>query len=36
MFLSECREFSSAPCLAGKKKLDESSHLDVAEIAHFA
>ena len=28
MFLSEWREFPSAPCLAGKKKLD-SSRLDV-------
>jgi hypothetical protein len=28
MFLSEWREFPSAPCLAGKK-LDDSSHLDV-------
>jgi len=25
MFLSELHEFPSAPCLAGKKKLDESS-----------
>jgi len=33
MFLSEWREFSSTPCLAGKKKLDESSRLDVVEIA---
>ena len=34
MFLSECREFPSAPCLAGKKKkLDDSSRLDVVEIA---
>ena len=37
MFLSEWREFPSAPCLAGgekkkKKKLD-SSRLDVVEIA---
>jgi len=36
MFLSECREFPSAPCLAGRKKLDESSRLDVAEIARVA
>jgi len=28
MFLSEWREFPSAPCLAGKKKLDRS-RLDV-------
>jgi len=33
MFLSELSEFSSAPCLAGKKKLDDSSRLDVVEIA---
>jgi len=33
MFLSEWREFPSAPCLAGKKELDDSSGLDVAEIA---
>ena len=33
MFLSEWREFPSAPCLAGKKKLDETSRLDVVEIA---
>jgi len=36
MFLSEWREFSSAPCLAGKKKLDESSRLDVVEIARVS
>ena len=33
MFLSEWREFPSAPCLAGKKKLDDSSRLDVVDIA---
>ena len=34
MFLSEWREFPSAPCLAGgKKNLDDSSRLDVVEIA---
>jgi len=33
MFLSEWREFPSAPCLAGKKKLDDSSRLDAVEIA---
>jgi hypothetical protein len=33
MFLSEGREFPSAHCLAGKKKLDDSSLLDVVEIA---
>ena len=32
MFLSEWREFPSALCLAGKKKLG-SSRLDVVEIA---
>jgi len=32
MFLSELREFPSAPCLAG---LDDSSRLDVVEIAHI-
>jgi hypothetical protein len=32
MFLSEQREFPSAPCLA-RKKLDDSSRLDVVEIA---
>jgi len=33
MFLSEWREFPSAPCLAGGKKKLDSSRLDVAEIA---
>jgi len=32
MFLLEWREFPSAPCLAGGKKLDDSSRLDVVEI----
>jgi len=32
MFLSEWREFSSAPSLAGKKKLDDSSRLDVSFV----
>jgi hypothetical protein len=36
MFLSEWREFPSAPCFAGKIKLGDSSHLDVVEIAHVA
>jgi len=39
MFLSEWREFPSAPCLAGKKKkknFDESSRLDVVEIARVS
>ena len=29
MFPSKWREFPSAPCLAEKKKLDDSSRLDV-------
>jgi len=33
MFLSERRKFPSAPCLAGQIKLDDSSRLDVVEIA---
>jgi len=33
MFLSEWREFPLVPCLAGKKKLYDSSRLDVVEIA---
>jgi len=33
MFLSEWSEIPSAPYLAGKKKLDNSSRLDVVEIA---
>ena len=32
MFLSEWLEFPSAPCLA-RNKLDDSSRLDVVEIA---
>ena len=37
MFLSEGREFPSAPCLARKKKiLNKSSRLNVAEIARVA
>jgi len=36
MFLSEWREFPSAPCLAGKKKLDDSSRLDIVEITLVA
>jgi len=36
MFLSEWREFPSAPCLArGEKKHDESSRLDAVEIARI-
>jgi hypothetical protein len=33
MFLSELHEFLSTSCLAGKKELDDSSRLDVVEIA---
>jgi hypothetical protein len=33
MFMSECREFPSAPCLVEKKKLNDSWRLDVVEIA---
>jgi len=33
MFPSEWREFPSAPCLAEKKKLDDSPRLGVVEIA---
>ena len=33
MLLSEWCEFPLASCLAGKKKLDDSSRLDVVEIA---
>jgi len=32
MFLSEWREFPSAPCLAGKEKLDESLRLGVFKM----
>jgi len=36
MCLAEWREFPSAPCLAGEKKLDDSSRFDVVEIARVA
>jgi len=36
MFLSEWREFPSAPCLAGKEKLDDRSRLHAVEIARVA
>jgi len=36
MFLSEWREFPSAPCLAEGKKLDDSSRIDFVEIARVA
>jgi len=35
MFLLEWREFSSVPCLAGKKR-DDSLRLDLVEIARVA
>jgi len=35
MFLSEWRDFPSAPCLAGKT-LDDSTRLHVVEIARVA
>ena len=33
MFLSEWREFPSAPCLVGGEELDDSSRFDAVEIA---
>ena len=36
IFLAEWGEFPSAPCLAWKKKLDDSSRLVVVEIARVA
>jgi len=36
MFLSECSQFPLAPCLAGEKKLDDISRLDVVEIARVS
>jgi len=36
VFLSEWREFPSAPCLAEKNKFDDSSRLDVVEITRVA
>jgi len=36
MFLSEWREFPSVLCLAGEKKLHESSRLDVVAIVCVA
>jgi hypothetical protein len=36
MFPSEWREFPSAPCLEGRKKPDDSSRLDVVEVARVA
>jgi len=36
VFLSEWREFPLASCLAGEKKLDDSSRPDIVEIARVA
>jgi hypothetical protein len=36
MFLSEWREFPSAPCHAGWGELDDSSRFDVVEIVRVA
>ena len=36
MFISEWRDFRSAPCLAGEKKFHESSRLKVVEIARVS
>jgi hypothetical protein len=36
MFLSEWLAYPSAPCLAGKMKLYDSSRLGVVEIARVA
>ena len=36
MFMLEWRKFPSAPYLGGKKKLDDSSRLDVVEIARVS
>ena len=36
MFLSEWREFPSAPCLEGTNKLDDISSLEVVEIARVS
>ena len=36
VFLSEWLEFPLAPCLARKKKLNDTSRLDVVEIARVA
>jgi len=36
MYLLECREFPLAPCLAGGKKLDDSSLYGVVKIARVA
>jgi len=36
VFLLEWREFPSALCLAGKKKLDDGSRLHVVEMSRVA
>jgi len=36
MFLSERREFLSAPCLEGVGCLNDSSRLDIVEIARVS
>jgi hypothetical protein len=36
MFLSEWREFPSTLCLAGKRKLYDSSRIDIVEISRAA
>jgi hypothetical protein len=36
MFLSEWREFPSAPCLAEKKNINDTWRLDDVEIARVA
>jgi hypothetical protein len=36
IFLSEWRKCHSAPCIAGKEELDDSSRLDFVEIARVA
>jgi hypothetical protein len=35
VFFSEWREILSVPCLSGKKKLEDSSCLDVVEITRL-
>jgi len=36
MFLSELREFPSSPYIAGEKKFDDTSRLDVDKIVRIA
>ena len=35
MFLSEWHEFPSVPCFEGGGNIDDSSRLDIVEIAHI-